>query len=237
MALIDKLNAIGDAIRAKTGKSEKLTLDEMPIEIAGIPTGGGDDTMVGVWIFNEVLELYGFNFYVNFVLPNVADSLPVYNLYSDASLGDELYCIDDEENMYTPYENGVWVLPDWRTITITEEPTDAECIAWLKANARKATYEAGFADGEKAILSTYVDWSVSTTSNSCVVNVNNDNDYYAHIHLFVEEITNALDYDDNIVVPPFESFEIYQGEMGLDDLSGAEWFVLVTIERFSKDGV
>jgi hypothetical protein len=40
MALIDKLNAIGEAIRAKTGKSEKLTLDEMPTEIASISGGG-----------------------------------------------------------------------------------------------------------------------------------------------------------------------------------------------------
>lgn len=36
MALIDKLNAIGNAIRAKTGKTEKLTLDQMPIEIQSI---------------------------------------------------------------------------------------------------------------------------------------------------------------------------------------------------------
>ena len=42
MALIDKLNAIGDAIRAKTGKADKLALDQMPTEIASIETGGGD---------------------------------------------------------------------------------------------------------------------------------------------------------------------------------------------------
>lgn len=42
MALINKLNAIGDAIREKTGKTDLLTLDEMPIEIAAIETGGGD---------------------------------------------------------------------------------------------------------------------------------------------------------------------------------------------------
>lgn len=41
MALIDKLNAIGDAIREKTGKTDKLTLDEMPNEIASIVSGGG----------------------------------------------------------------------------------------------------------------------------------------------------------------------------------------------------
>ena len=43
MALIDKLNAIGDAIRAKTGGTEKLTLDEMPTQIQAIQTGGGGD--------------------------------------------------------------------------------------------------------------------------------------------------------------------------------------------------
>lgn len=41
MALIEKLEAIGDAIRAKTGSTELLTLDAMPLEIASIETGGG----------------------------------------------------------------------------------------------------------------------------------------------------------------------------------------------------
>jgi hypothetical protein len=36
MALTDKLSAIGDAIRTKSGKTEKLTLDEMPAEIGGL---------------------------------------------------------------------------------------------------------------------------------------------------------------------------------------------------------
>ena len=40
MALIDKLNAIGDAIRENTGKTDKLTLDEMPNEIASIFESG-----------------------------------------------------------------------------------------------------------------------------------------------------------------------------------------------------
>ena len=37
----ESLVAIGDAIREKTGKTELLTLDQMPVEIAGIETGGG----------------------------------------------------------------------------------------------------------------------------------------------------------------------------------------------------
>lgn len=39
--LTDKITAVADAIREKTGKSEKMTLAEMPAEIAGIKTGGG----------------------------------------------------------------------------------------------------------------------------------------------------------------------------------------------------
>ena len=43
MALTDKLSAIGNAIRAKTGGTELLTLDAMPNEIASIETGGGGE--------------------------------------------------------------------------------------------------------------------------------------------------------------------------------------------------
>ena len=39
MALINKLEAIGDAVRAKTGDTNKLTLDEMATKINGIKPG------------------------------------------------------------------------------------------------------------------------------------------------------------------------------------------------------
>lgn len=41
MALTDKLTAIAEAIRSKTGKTDSMTLDEMPTEIESIQTGGG----------------------------------------------------------------------------------------------------------------------------------------------------------------------------------------------------
>ena len=41
MGLIEKLTAVADAIRSKTGGTEELTLDQMPTEISGIITGGG----------------------------------------------------------------------------------------------------------------------------------------------------------------------------------------------------
>lgn len=42
MALTDKLTAIANAIRAKTGKTDAMTLDGMASEIEAIETGGGD---------------------------------------------------------------------------------------------------------------------------------------------------------------------------------------------------
>lgn len=39
MALTDRLTSIADAIRAKSGKTEKLSLAQMPVEIANIQTG------------------------------------------------------------------------------------------------------------------------------------------------------------------------------------------------------
>lgn len=51
MALTDKLVAIADAIRGKTGKADSLTLDQMPIEIEGIQVGGGEPSNIEVqWI-------------------------------------------------------------------------------------------------------------------------------------------------------------------------------------------
>lgn len=49
MGLTNKLSAIGDAIRSKTGSSELLTLDQMPQAIEGITTGGGSKKAEGTF--------------------------------------------------------------------------------------------------------------------------------------------------------------------------------------------
>ena len=48
MALIDKLTAIADAIRGKTGGTALLTLDDMAAAIAGISSGGGGGSGVTI---------------------------------------------------------------------------------------------------------------------------------------------------------------------------------------------
>ena len=59
MALTNKLSAIGDAIRAKTGKSDLLTLEQMPVEIAAIQGGGsGGTTGFAAYLNGETTTLY-----------------------------------------------------------------------------------------------------------------------------------------------------------------------------------
>ena len=55
----ETLTAIGDAIREKTGKTNKLTPAEMATEIAGITTGGGVDTLSD--LMSDTLESVTFN--------------------------------------------------------------------------------------------------------------------------------------------------------------------------------
>lgn len=42
----ERLTAIADAIREKTGKTDSLTLQQMATEISGIQTGGGGSMFV-----------------------------------------------------------------------------------------------------------------------------------------------------------------------------------------------
>lgn len=65
MALTDKLTAIADAIRSKTGGTDTMTLDEMVTEISNMTVGNGGsgsntettmsfDSATGVLTINEV---------------------------------------------------------------------------------------------------------------------------------------------------------------------------------------
>lgn len=60
MALTDKLTAIADAIRGKTGGTDPLTLDQMPAEIAGIQAGGGDNLLDYAVTLREMFGLVSF---------------------------------------------------------------------------------------------------------------------------------------------------------------------------------
>lgn len=59
MALTDKLTAVADAIRAKTGKAEEMTLDQMPIEINNIQTKDGSTGASFLGMILETVALRG----------------------------------------------------------------------------------------------------------------------------------------------------------------------------------
>lgn len=60
MALTDKLTAIADAIRGKTGGTDALTLDQMATEISGIETGGGSPEICTIKIQSDTTVFVGY---------------------------------------------------------------------------------------------------------------------------------------------------------------------------------
>lgn len=87
MALTNKLTAIANAIRAKTGKTEPLTLDQMPTEIASISGGGGSSSGDGSpFVIKKVINIgakvsvtgekyYTYALYNGVRLPRIPDSV------------------------------------------------------------------------------------------------------------------------------------------------------------------
>ncbi len=93
MALTDKLTAIGDAIREKTGSTELMTLDDMPAAIAAIETGsgGGDGDFTSNLAFTSGNHLFAYGSW-NWIIENYGDSISVdstdlsYMFYHNAGM-------------------------------------------------------------------------------------------------------------------------------------------------------
>ena len=98
MAITDKLKAIADAIREKTGKANVMTLEQMPTEIEAIVGGGSDysneDGLVSgsitIYRNDRITQVRAYSFYQNVVLeevnlPNVAN-VGAYAFYGNSLL-------------------------------------------------------------------------------------------------------------------------------------------------------
>ena len=133
MALIDKLTAIADAIRGKTGGTALLTLDDMAAAIAGIPSGGGGGSGLAYDMGEFVPE---------------ADTIAGVNTYISHNLGEKpgfiLVWTDDYVGVTNPNDNAtalgfVWFnqimgLENWFTSSVKGEGTTVNFTQFIAAD-------------------------------------------------------------------------------------------------------
>lgn len=96
------------------------TLDEL--------SGSEDEGIIGTWVFNDTIEPADFDITVHFSCGD--------EVYDRIQLNGSMYYHNDEGTTFA-YSSYGWDEEYLKTITILEEPTDAEFITWLKANATK----------------------------------------------------------------------------------------------------
>ena len=109
------------------------------------------DTMVGTWVLNEVPDITLDGFYPVKISKADADFEINGLIFAPDYNEIELSVINDPYIDYDMY----YVDGDWyhdRTITITEEPTDPDIIAWIKANAKKQGTEVESSNFEMPII-------------------------------------------------------------------------------------
>lgn len=90
MSVKTAMTAIADAIRAKTGKTDELTLDQMAAEIAGIQAGsGGGDAPSGEIVVipkTEFAITSDYTPYAGIEIPDDINNGVIYDVYFDGRL-------------------------------------------------------------------------------------------------------------------------------------------------------
>lgn len=174
MALIDKITAIADAIRDKTGSTEPLTLDQMAIAIAEFKAGSGtDDYGKLVYQLPEPVHFDGTNFIETGVpLFNEAGEFTIcMDFSSEVTSGNAMlvHCMHEESqfngmhlfsSVYTGYSN-TWILTHYKkpfSIKITPYSTDRHRIV-IRGDTNPSINMSGGTVGD-----TYTSASVSAVS-------------------------------------------------------------------------
>lgn len=179
MALTDKLTAIADAIRGKTGGTDALSLDAMVTEIEGIETGGGTDLSVGLlsnaieeYESAEVTTLRNYAFYYQtslerVVLPNLtsANYTAVFRNCSALKVADLGVCYQMSTTAFTSCTN---------LTTVVLRKTSGVCTL-LNASAFNSTpFASGGTGGTvyvpSALISEYqaaTNWATLYAAGTC----------------------------------------------------------------------
>lgn len=141
MALTNKLSAIGDAIRGKTGKSDLLTLDQMVTEINSITTGSGDiivsdDTFFEDWIISGwYIDENGFN--VTTMDSYINERVTMVTIYGLTSVKAKSISLPEVTNISTyAFANNAYIqsvdLPKLKLDEISDAPNAFENCYDLK---------------------------------------------------------------------------------------------------------
>ena len=115
MALINKLRAIANAIRSKTGKTEQLSLDNMVTEIEGIQTGGGGREPIELNLSDRISYSFRESWKEIFE-NNFISKINVSVVKSDASEKSARYFLSETstitEEMLPPINMDIWCSSD-----------------------------------------------------------------------------------------------------------------------------
>lgn len=160
MALTNKLTAIADAIRGKTGKTDGLTLDQMVTEIAGIQVGGGSGGIEPTASFltlheiSRTLASYPFK-------PKYKNELIVWNTKGEYK---------NNSGNTTPYAFLAWVINGKPVTNCAWISGAGQTTPWEDENYTFSARTASFALDESGNLTVSTGtWGFLGENNTCTI--------------------------------------------------------------------
>lgn len=177
MALIDKLTAIANAIRAKTGGTSELTLDDMATEIANISVGTGSSDDNKTYIVKDTKRTYD-----NFKLWSYKGFAGNANFQAVAPYTTSYQTFTTDVMDLSNYSKAVIKFTAIEYYTDTSYPTDLNFIV------STAGYESSLSTGNGYLKSDYVVKKVTKT----IEDINNGfKGAYVTLELDLTDVTNG----------------------------------------------
>ena len=206
MALIDKLTAIANAIRGKTGKADALTLDQMAMEIEAIENGSGVDYLVqrldGTLVSYESSEV------TEIALSSFSDctSLCYVSLPNATHIGGKAFvnCINleiallpnAEEIEYGAFRN-CYDLKEFVAPKLNAQRFDAEVFDDCKSITKIDVGRVGYISGYRALGGTESLEALIFRQTDAIVTLNVTNALTGYIYVpsvLLEEYKNATNW-------------------------------------------